>query len=168
MTETEKKQFYEQCLTEHKGIFIKVAKSWARTPEDREDILQEMKLNVWRAIGKYDPGMRLSTWLYRVCLNVAISYYRKYGTKQRVTVTVESQEQFPISDRDYTEKEKLDLLWRFIHRLGDLDRAIIILYLEDKPHSEISDILGISKSNVGTRIGRIKETLKHEFEKLEK
>jgi RNA polymerase sigma factor (sigma-70 family) len=104
-------------------------------------------------------------WLYRVALNVGISYYRKYTVRQNYRQMIDFSAQ-DFADTSASESNpNLLLLERFISELHDLDKALIILYLEDKSHAEISEILGISISNVSTKVQRIKEKLKHKFSK---
>ncbi len=168
MTQTEKQIFYEKLSKEHKGIFYKVAGSYCKNVDDKSDLLQEMMLQVWKSLDRYNNEYKLSTWLYRICLNVAISYYRKQTIRRDTLRPIDDysglagEENAPIYGDDRSQ------LMQFISELNNIDKALILLYLEDYDHSEMAEVLGISKSNVGTKIGRIKEQLKNKFKNLEK
>ncbi|MCU0467255.1 MAG: sigma-70 family RNA polymerase sigma factor [Arcicella sp.] len=165
MDKSTQNNLFDIIVTEHKGIFIKVAKTYCQDEEDRKDLLQEMMIQVWQSLPRYNNEFKLSTWLYRVVLNIAISYYRKYMTKQKhnqiIDFAIQDFADIPTNEND----PNLILLEKFISELNDLDKALIILYLENKNHIEISEILGISVSNVSTKILRIKEKLKQRFSK---
>jgi RNA polymerase sigma-70 factor (ECF subfamily) len=110
----------------------------------------------------------ITTWLYRVSLNVAISFYRKNNSRQNLKVPL-TDENMPTQNSEAREKEEqLQLLDQFISELNELDRALILLYLDDKSYSEISEIIGLSVTNVGTKLGRIKEKLKKKFSQINK
>lgn len=136
--------------------------TYCRDETDRQDLMQEILVRVWQALPTYNYHFKLSTWLYRIALNVAISFYRKNVGRQAKTFAL--PEQMPQMPEAETEKaQQLQMLEMFIQELKELDKALMLLYLEDKSHAEIADILGISVSNVGTKIGRIKEKLKQRF-----
>ncbi|MFT4017060.1 MAG: sigma-70 family RNA polymerase sigma factor [Agriterribacter sp.] len=147
----------------HKGLLYKVANAYCKNKEDRKDLIQEMIFQLWRSFENYNADYRYSTWIYRIALNVAISFYRKNKNSSLI---------FPIENHlfDIHEPEpglynndQLKLLNTFIAALKDLDKALILLYLEEKTYKEIAEIMGISETNVGTKIGRIKQLLKQKF-----
>ncbi|NML38098.1 RNA polymerase sigma factor [Chitinophaga sp. G-6-1-13] len=152
----------------HKGIIYKVANAWCRQAEDRKDLVQEIIIQLWKAFGHYDSGQaRYSTWIYRIALNVAISFYRKETRRQAAADRLEATVLEMVDNGPATETdEQLQLLQRFIHDLRELDRALILLYLEEKSHPEIAEILGISVTNVATKIGRIKVLLRQQFSRI--
>lgn len=154
---------FQKLLQEHEGIVFKVVRLYAQHAEDRRDLAQEISLQAWRSFARFDPHKaKFSTWLYRVALNVAISQLRK--TTGAWNGRLEPLEQHhlesigaePISEPD----ERQAVLYDFIGRLDALNRALILLYLEDKSYAEIAEILGITETNVATKIGRIKHTLR--------
>jgi len=154
---------FHQICEQHKGILFKIAKTYCKNEEDRPDLLQEMMIQVWKSLPKYSNTFTTTTWLYRVCLNVAISFYRKSATRKHLNIPL-VEELTSIREEESNEKqEQLSLLEKFISELNDLDKALILLYLDDKSHAEISEIMGLSVSNVGTKLGRIKEKLKKKF-----
>lgn len=166
MDKKEQKHFFEGIMEQHKGILFKVARAYCQDEEDRQDLIQEMMIQIWQSIHKYNDQYKISTWLYRISLNVAISFYRKSST--RVKKYTELNEQFlETTPDDPSENERrLKLLEQFISELKEIDKALMLLYLEDKSHAEIAEILGMSVSNVGTKIGRIKDKLKTRFSQL--
>jgi len=149
-------------IKENRGIIFKICNSYCPNKNNREDLAQEIVYQLWRSFNSFNTNLKFSTWMYRIALNVAITYYRK---ESRVAPTVS------LSERDIEDKreahqeseENINRLQQFIHELKELDRALMILYLEEKSHQEIADILGITESNVGTKLGRIKVKLKQKF-----
>ncbi len=163
MQEEKRKRLFQEILEKHKGILFKVAGIYCREEADRQDLVQETLVQVWQSLHRYDERFALSTWLYRVSLNIAISHYRKNRTRNESIIPLgESVPQIPDADASGKEQQ-LNLLHQFIAELRDLDKALMLLYLEEKSHAEIADIMGISATNVATRIGRIKETLRKRF-----
>jgi RNA polymerase sigma factor (sigma-70 family) len=153
---------FEQIIEQHKGILLKVARIYSTQLDDRDDLIQEMRIQIWRSWSKYNPQFAITTWMYRIAINVAISNYRKHIKRQPIQPITEQV--LEVSESIHHEKElALQQLEQFIQELNELDRALILLYLEDKKQIEIADILGLSVSNVSTKIARIKEKLKQRF-----
>lgn len=153
-------------LQRHSGIVFKVANSYARSPEDRADLAQEIAAQLWRAWPKYDPARTFSTWMYRVALNVAISHVREQVLRQRHDAVPLDEDLHDIADAgaaDHEREQHIRLLQAFIARQAPLDRALLLLYLDDRPQREIAEILGISEANVSTRIGRLKQRIRNEL-----
>jgi RNA polymerase sigma-70 factor (ECF subfamily) len=166
MDKQAQKHFFEGIIEQHKGILFKVARAYCPDAEDRQDLIQEMMIQIWQSIHKYNEQYKISTWLYRISLNVAISFYRKSSTRaKKYTELTEQLIETPVEDKSENERQ-LNLLEQFISELKEIDKALMILYLEDKSHAEIAEILGMSVSNVGTKIGRIKDKLKTRFSQL--
>lgn len=166
MNEKERKQHFQNIIEQHKGILYKVARAYCPNEEDRQDLIQEIMIQVWQSIHRYNNQFKISTWFYRISLNVAISFYRKSTTRaNKYTILSEQTAQIPIEDKTADEIQ-LNLLEQFISELKEIDKGLMILYLEDKSHAEIAEILGMSISNVGTKIGRIKNRLKTQFLQL--
>lgn len=167
MTDGHDQQRFAALWREHQGIALKVASVYARGEDDRRDLVQEIGAQLWRSFGRFDAQRaKFSTWMYRVALNVAISQLRQHvrrdaGVLEPLTAhhleTIGGGE--PIAEGD----DRLGRLYTFIDRLGVLDRALMLLYLEDRDHAEIAEILGISKTNVATRIGRVKQKLRDQM-----
>lgn len=150
----------------HKGIIYKVSNTYCRNAEDRKDLVQEIIVQLWNSFSKYDDRLRWSTWMYRIALNVAISFYRK--EKRRTKSLAPFAENIILideSDKQAVSETDIELLNQFIDQLDKLNKALMILYLDNHSYSEISDILGISVTNVATKISRVKEKLKRQFSK---
>jgi RNA polymerase sigma factor (sigma-70 family) len=154
-------------IQKHKGIIYKVANAYCKDADDRKDLVQEVIVQLWSAFARYDDQFKHSTWVYRIALNVAISFYRK-ETRRRVIANPFTEGILSIEDEPEAHdwSEETGLLQQFINELKGLDKALLLLYLEEKPYKEISGIMGISESNVATKIGRIKAALKKKFEQL--
>lgn len=152
---------FVERLESHRGILLKVANTYCRDRTAREDLIQETILQLWRAYPRYDGRAAFSTWMYRIAVNVAISFHRSQMRHGRNIVPAKGSILESLADSTEQPDERLTQLREFIDRLDDLDRALMLLYLDDRPHAEIASILGISESNVGTKLGRIKQRLKH-------
>lgn len=158
---SEKEQFID-ILNEHKRLLYKVTYSYCRNSDDRKDLEQEIIIQLWKSLKNYNQEFKFSTWIYKIALNVAISHYRK-DVKRKATNEPYNEAIFQIAaEEDCTEAyvNKSELLYKFINKLDELNKAIIILYLEDKSYKEISEIIGLTETNVGTKINRIKRKLK--------
>ncbi len=166
MKKQEQQQLFQEVIEQHKGVLFKVARAYCQNEDDRQDLIQEIMIQIWQSIHKYNNQFKISTWLYSISLNIAISFYRKNSTRTN-KFTILNERMAQISFEDKTEKEQqLNLLEQFISELKEIDKALMLLYLEDKSHSEIAEILGMSATNVGTKIGRIKDKLKIRFSQL--
>jgi len=157
-------QRFEALLGEHLGIVFKVAGVYARGREDRDDLAQEICAQCWRSFAGFDERRaKFSTWMYRVALNVAISHARR--RKRDIAGQCEVLETRHLetigADTPEQDDERLIALRAFIAELDDLNRALILLYLEERPYAEIADVLGLSETNVATKIGRIKQKLRN-------
>ncbi|TMP02980.1 RNA polymerase subunit sigma-70 [Pseudoalteromonas sp. S3178] len=163
---TNKKALFAQTMEQHKGIVYKIVNSYCQNRDDRQDLAQEILTTMWLAYDNYNKDYKFSTWMYRVALNVAISYYRKDSKRED---KANANEHCIVHIADFSaqddKSEDVKQLYEFIGKLDKLNKAIMLLYLEEEPYESIAKSLGISKTNVATRIGRIKETLKNQFEK---
>lgn len=154
---------YLKILEDNKGLIYKVANSYCNNEEDRKDLFQEISIQIWKSLPRYDKQYKISTWIYRIALNVAISYYRKIKTRQYQTASLTETSIDIIDYQQDDASEEIDRLFIFIHELKELDRAVMLLYLENSSYKEIAEILGISETNVATKINRIKLKLKQKF-----
>jgi RNA polymerase sigma-70 factor (ECF subfamily) len=158
---TDRHRQFESLLQEHRGIVFKVASLCARRRDDRSDLAQEIAVQLWRSFGSYDPvRAKFSTWMYRVALNVAISHARQAAHDARLEPLDAAHLELPGDADVSAPDERLAALYAFIGKLDPLNRALILLYLEDRSHEEIAQVLGISETNVATKIGRIKQKLR--------
>lgn len=158
-----KKEIFISALKSNEGAIYKIAAVYTNTTEDRNDLVQEIIYQLWRSFDSFNQQSALSTWIYRVALNVSITQLNK--TKSRFTTVPVETALFNLYDSNSGEEERWLLLRQHIDLLNLFEKGIIILYLEDKSYEEISDIVGISVSNVGTRLSRIREKLKQQIKK---
>ncbi len=160
------KDNFLKLIESNKKIIFKICNSYCHNSIEREDLAQEIIYNLWKSGKSFNADYKFSTWMYRVALNVAISFHRKENKRHTTTL---NEHMLNIEDNVATSavsEENINLLQKFINALKELDRALMILYLEEKTYSEIADILGISETNVATRISRCKEKLKQNFSQL--
>jgi RNA polymerase sigma factor (sigma-70 family) len=160
MTTPEQERF-QNLLEEYKKILYKVCHSYCRNPGDRDDLAQEILVQLWRSFRAFDERLRFSTWMYRIALNVAISFYRRESVRTRHVVPG-SEHLLEAVDETGNRPEEVQMLYQWIEDLDPLNKALAILYLDGNNYQEIADILGISQTNVATKISRLKQTLRQE------
>jgi RNA polymerase sigma factor (sigma-70 family) len=156
---------FEELLDANRGIVLNVAHTYCFHAEDRSDLVQEIAVQLWRAWPQYDPQRKFTTWMYRIALNVAISFVRKEGQRRRNTVQLE-EDLHDTADMRHGGLEDdgaMQRLLDFINRQLPLDRALLLLYLEEKSQREIAEILGITETNVSTKISRLKKRIRSEM-----
>jgi RNA polymerase sigma factor (sigma-70 family) len=151
-------------MQENKRIIFKICNSYCANKDDRDDLAQEIVYNLWKSFHSFDADFKFSTWMYRIALNVAISFYRKENKFNNHVAFSENLIVFDDNKEESKEVEgNISLLQRFIGELKEIDKSIMLLYLDDKTYKEIAEITGITATNVSTRINRIKVTLKTNF-----
>lgn len=155
---------FHALLERHRKIVFKVANTYCRDPHDRADLAQEIAAQLWRAFPGYDGARTFSTWMYRIALNVAISFRRSSGQHERQTVAFdESLHDIAFDSGDAESDERVRALYRCIDALDPLNRALLLLYLDERSQREIAEILGITETNVATKIARLKQRLRDEL-----
>ncbi|MGB3180443.1 MAG: RNA polymerase sigma factor [Cyclobacteriaceae bacterium] len=147
---------FEEIISEHQAILYKIGRVYA-TAEDFDDLYQEMLIAIWKSLDSFKGQSKVSTWIYRVALNTALSYH-KVNNRRQTAMDSFSQEQAHIYT-DHAEDERTEKLYRAIRQLAKDERSLILLYLDENSYEEIAQIIGISMSNVGVRINRIKKKL---------
>jgi RNA polymerase sigma-70 factor (ECF subfamily) len=167
MTARQDQQRFEALLHEHRRIVFKVAGLYSRTTADHEDLVQEISVQLWRSFARYDERQaKFSTWLYRIALNVAISQARRQrgsAAEHCEPLQLHHLETVGGGEAIIEPDERLTELYTFIGELDPLNRALILLYLEDRNYTEMAAILGISETNVATKISRIKQKLRDQM-----
>ncbi|MDA9316546.1 RNA polymerase sigma factor [Polaribacter sp.] len=145
----------------NQNIVHKICRMYTTNNDAHNDLFQEVTIQLWRNYGKFRGEAKFSTWMYRVALNTAISLYRK--STRRIKTRDISDFEYRIKSVAYDDTEELQLkaLYGAIHQLSDIEKALIFLYLEDKPYKEISETLGISNGNARVKMNRAKEKLKN-------
>lgn len=164
---TTRKEKFIEILDSHKRMIYKIVNTYCVNQEDRKDLEQEIIIQLWKSFDNYNPDFSYSTWIYRIALNVAISFFRKQKSWRSRFDPFPEETLFNIQDEEKFNSErddKLILLQQLIQQLDELSKALMLLYLDGKRHDEIAEILGISKTNVATKISRLKVKLSKSFE----
>jgi RNA polymerase sigma-70 factor (ECF subfamily) len=149
-----------RLVEEHRGMLYKVCRMYCFTEHDRQDLFQEIIVQLWKSYPAFRGEARFGTWLYRIALNTAISGLRRQ--KRRLVSTDPDQLPAQLQDIQYSaeKEERLQQLYAAINRLTEVEKALTMLYLEDKSYQEMEDILGISQNNLRVKMNRIKEKLR--------
>ncbi|HLV38124.1 sigma-70 family RNA polymerase sigma factor [Xanthomarina sp.] len=147
-------------LEKNQNIVHKVCRIYTNNQEAHNDLFQEITIQLWKAYPKFRGDSKFSTWMYRVGLNTAITLYRK--RKRSIATEDFSSFQYKIKAEPYddTEEEQLKLLYKAVHQLNDIEKALVFLYLEDKNYKEISETLGITEVNARVKMNRVKTKLR--------
>ena len=158
---------FTRLLDQHAGIIRKVAFGYANNSSDRRDLMQEISLQLWKAYPRYSPERPFSTWMYRIALNVAISFLRSNARPIRRAVPLDEidLEVLPATADGIEADPRVAELQRLIASLEPLNRALLLLYLDDHSYREIAAILGISETNVATKLNRLKQRLRRDMTK---
>jgi RNA polymerase sigma-70 factor (ECF subfamily) len=139
------------------GIAHKVCNVYFRDADDRQDVMQEMMYQLWRSYPGFDGRSKFSTWMYRVCLNTALTFRRKSKHDKKEPLSNKHEQ---VVDEISDKKETTEMLLKAIELLSPVNKAIMLLYLEEMSYDEIAEITGLTRSNVSVRIMRAKEELK--------
>lgn len=165
MAKDEPKKAFLALVTQHQGIIHKVCSIYCDNGTDRQDLFQEVLLQVWKSYPSFKGQSKVSTWLYRVALNTAISMFRKKSRRPKEQSLGFTEFQLADTPPNFEYEERQRYLHKAIEKLNKIERAIIMLYLEDHSYHEISEIMGISETNVGVKLHRIKTKLKRIVQK---
>ncbi|MBX3240134.1 MAG: RNA polymerase sigma factor [Chitinophagaceae bacterium] len=149
-----------QLVQQHAGILHKVCNLYCTHPGDRQDLLQEMMLQLWKSFPAFRNEAKLSTWIYRVVLNTAITAFRKEEKRPATQALTEETILYDREDDASLYNEQWKMIQGAIGDLTDIEKAIIILYLENRTYMEMEDILGISQATLRVKMNRIKEKLR--------
>jgi len=162
MTTPALQERFQTLVDDHKKILYKVCNLYCRNRGDREDLAQEIVIQLWRSFGSFDERCRFSTWMYRIALNVAISFYRREDARTRYVLSDEEHLLNAVGETAI-ESEEIQILYEFIGGLDPLNKALVLLYLDGNSYLEIAGVLGISETNVATKISRLKQTMRQEL-----
>lgn len=158
------KEKFISVVRENQNLIYKICFSYCPNTEDRKDLQQEIMVQLWNSFTKFDGRVRISTWIYRIALNTAISFYRQdFKRKEKTTSFDASIISLSGFDPDSEQDGKVTLLYKFIESLNEMDKALMLLYLDNNSYKQIAEILGISETNIATKISRIKKNLKEQI-----
>jgi len=165
------RQRFADLLDAHRGIVFKVAHTYCRHPDDRQDLVQEIAAQLWRAWPDYDPQRPFSTWMYRIALNVAISHVRSVVQRAPhlpLDEPLASHPELSIDDGSVAREQdaRIAALYAVIDRQAPLDRALLLLWLDERSQREIAEVLGLSESNVSTKLNRLKQRIREQLADL--
>jgi len=149
-----------QLIKENKGILFKISKIYQDDPEDRDDLLQEMTLQLWIAFDSYRAESKFGTWMYRVALNTAIAFFKKQKRRPDSEKIPFGFDQADENTGAGEKEEQLTVFYKAVQQLNKVEKALVYLYMEDVPYDDIASSLGITPINVRVRINRLKTKLK--------
>lgn len=165
-----KKKIFTELIQQNQGLIIKVSRLYTHSKEDEEDLFQEIVLQLWRSYDSFQGNSKISTWMYRVALNTAITLFRKtkkspetYGMDEDMELRLQSRSE----DTD-SRQDEVSLLYHVIKQLPSVERAIVTMYLDDLPYRDIAENLGISEVNARVKMNRLKKTIKKMMERHER
>ena len=159
MTQELEQQFVK-LLEENQNIVHKVCRVYTNNSDAHKDLFQEVTIQLWKAYPKFRGESKFSTWMYRVAINTAITLYRKSKRQIQTNDITDFQYKLESDEYDGEIEEQMQLLYEAIYQLSDIEKALILLYLEDKPYKEIAETMGITEVNARVKVNRIKGKLK--------
>lgn len=152
---------FVQLINEHQGLIHKVCLMYERNDESRKDLFQEIVIQLWRAFPSFKAQAKITTWMYRIALNTAISSFRKTSRVPESTDLDQLQIQIADDNESANRREQFQMLENAIKQLSEIEKAMMMLYLDDVPYEEIAETLGITQNNVRVKMNRIREKLKN-------
>ena len=163
MPDEKLESLFKNLLADHGGAVLKVARAYTLTPEDSQDLAQEILLQAWRSLPQFQGRSNASTWFYRVALNTAIGWHRKENRRRLRQKSIIDVDELCVASSDVAtqtaQRELIERLYVAIRRLPKTDAALVLLYLDDFSYAQMADVLGISESNVGVKLNRAKSAL---------
>lgn len=148
-------------LQSNQGIIHKICRAYTKGEAQHKDLFQEISIQLFRAYPKFRGQSKFSTWMYRVAINTAISLYRKSKRSIKTSEIFDNLKELEYKDYDDTKDRQVAQLYKAINQLNDIEKALVLMYLDDKPYAEISKILGISQVNARVKMNRAKVKLKN-------
>jgi RNA polymerase sigma-70 factor (ECF subfamily) len=149
---------FTELLYQNQGIVLKICSLYFNNRANKDDYKQELIIQLWKAFPSFSNQSKFSTWMYRVCLNAAIDILRKEKTKPKL-IELNSQNTNTMFESSVEPNDNQEKLYQAINKLSDIDKALITLYLDEFSYKEIAEIMGISASNTGVKINRIKSII---------
>jgi RNA polymerase sigma-70 factor, ECF subfamily len=167
MNESNQSSLFRDWYRKHQGIILRVARANTLNLSDQEDLVQEISIQIWDSIPKFERKCKESTWIYRVALNTAITWNQK-ERRQRETKTALAEDLKFLIETTEPRNEKLEWIFDQIRLFNSIDRSLLLLHLDGLSYLEIADIIGTSEKNIGVKLSRLRKTLtqkasNHEF-----
>jgi len=151
-------EIFLELLEEHRGILIKVTKIYMDNQVDREDLEQEIVFQLWRSYERFSGKSKFSTWMYRVALNTAITYFKK--EKRRVDKNpIHEKIEIRAEEEDDTKESQLHYFYKAVQELNKVEKALILLFVEGQSHKEIGDNMGLTEGNARVKLNRTKKKI---------
>jgi len=144
----------------NQGIIHKICRAYTTNDDAHKDLFQEISIQLYKAYPKFRGDSKFSTWMYRVALNTAISLYRKNKRSIQTSELFDNLKELEFKDYDDTKDKQVEMLYKAIHNLNDIEKALCLMYLDDKPYTEIAETLGITEVNARVKMNRTKTKLK--------
>jgi RNA polymerase sigma-70 factor (ECF subfamily) len=151
-----------QLINGNSALVYKIINAYCDDEVEKDDLYQEIIFQLWKAFPTFKGKSKMTTWMYRVALNTALTYFKK-SSRTRKQDSIENYHQHFAEEMDYEEKEKLELFYNQLKKLGKVERALVMLYLDGKSYEEIAEITGLTVSNVGVKLNRTKQKLKNQL-----
>ena len=167
MNESEQERIFAEWLGQHKGLLFKVTRSYAFSDPDREDLFQEIAAQVWRSIPAFQGDSKVTTWIYRVALFTAVTWTRQEDGHREGRQPLDGIEHV-LTEPARPHDGRLAWLYGQIEQLSPIDRSLMLLLLDGFSYQEMAAMLGISETNVGVKVHRIKKRLAHQFQEVNK
>jgi RNA polymerase sigma factor (sigma-70 family) len=153
------KEDFLKLIEANQGIIFKVCNMYCSNQEDKEDLFQDILMNLWRSFPNYKQEAKISTWMYRIALNIAITRLRKETRRRPFEALGDEALQISSADINYLDEQSA-LMYQAIKQLSEIERAITMLYLENCSYKEMAEVTGLSESNIGFKLNQIKAKLK--------
>ncbi len=157
----ELKNKFVKELQSNQGIIHKICRAYTKGDAQHKDLFQEISIQLFNAYPKFRGDAKFSTWMYRVAINTAISLYRKSKRQVQTSELFDNLKELEFKDYDDTKDRQVAMLYQAINKLNDIEKALVLMYLDDKPYVEISDVLGISEVNARVKMSRAKTKLRN-------
>jgi len=167
LEKSRQKEEFLSLITEHQDLIRKVAAMYYKNKADQEDAFQEILVNLWKAYPTFRGESKITTWMYRVALNTVISAFRKASNRvHRNKSDIELSDELIKPSGEGISSDDIDVLHQAIDKLSDIEKAVIMLYMEEKTYDDIAEIMGMTRTNVGVKINRIKKKLQNIYKEL--
>lgn len=158
--ENKTEQAFIKQIQQHQNLIHKICRIYTSCEDDHNDLFQEITIQLWKAYPRFRGDAKFTTWAYRVALNTAITLFRKKNRNINSVEINDNIHRINFDEYNYEEEEQLRIMYKAIHQLGDIDKALVFMYLEDKDYREIAETLGISEVNARVKMNRVKTKLK--------